>query len=152
MAKFINKFEQIVTNILTLLIMLVVAMAVADLAWILVKDTMTPPILLLDINELLDIFSMFLLVLIGIELVETLKTYVLHHEIRTELIILVAITALARKLITLDLKEVSSGSLLGIGAIVIALSIAYYVIKVTRLREGSTIGSEHKNTLSNKQL
>ena len=115
----------------------VVLMTVVDLAWILIKDAITPPILLLDTSELLDIFSMFLLVLIGIELIETLKAYVLQNEIRAEVIIIVAIIALARKIITLDLKEVSSGSLLGIAAIMLALSIAYYVIRQTHIRDRS---------------
>ena len=80
---------------------------------------------------------MFLLVLIGIELIETLKAYVLQNEIRAEVIIIVAIIALARKIITLDLKEVSSGSLIGIAAIMLALSIAYYVIRQTHIRDRS---------------
>jgi uncharacterized membrane protein (DUF373 family) len=134
MAKFISKFEQVVTTILMLLMALVITLAVVDLAWVLFKDAITPPILILDTSELLDIFSMFLLVLIGIELLDTLKTYVLQHEIRTEIIVLVAIIALARKIITLDFKEVSSGSLLGIAATILSLSIAYYVIKGIRLR------------------
>ena len=132
MAKFIRKFEQLVITILMLLMALVVTLAVADLAWVLIKDAITPPILILDTGELLDIFSMFLLVLIGVELVETLKTYVLQHEIRTEIIILVAIIALARKIITLDLKEVSSGSLVGVATIMLSLSIAYYLIRGIR--------------------
>ncbi|MDD4972706.1 MAG: phosphate-starvation-inducible PsiE family protein [Bacteriovorax sp.] len=133
MAKFIIKFEQLITTILMLLMVLVVTMTVADLAWLLFKDAITSPVLILDTSELLDIFSMFLLVLVGIELVETLKIYVFQHEIRTEIIILVAIIALARKIITLDLKEVSNGSLLGVAAIMLSLSIAYYVIKGGRI-------------------
>ncbi len=129
MTKYIKIFERIITIFLMVLMALVVILAVADLAWILIKDAITPPILLLDTNELLDIFSMFLLVLIGIELVETLKAYMLQNQIRTEIVILVAIIALARKIITLDLKEVSSASLLGIAATLLSLSIAYYVIR-----------------------
>jgi uncharacterized membrane protein (DUF373 family) len=137
MNKYIKNFEQFITIILMILMGVVVLMTVVDLAWILIKDAITPPILLLDTSELLDIFSMFLLVLIGIELIETLKAYVLQNEIRAEVIIIVAIIALARKIITLDLKEVSSGSLLGIAAIMLALSIAYYVIRQTHIRDRS---------------
>ena len=137
MNKYIKNFEQFISVILMILMGLVVLMTVVDLAWILIKDAITPPILLLDTSELLDIFSMFLLVLIGIELIETLKAYVLQNEIRAEVIIIVAIIALARKIITLDLKEVSSGSLLGIAAIMLALSIAYYVIRQTHIRDRS---------------
>ena len=51
----------------------VVVLAVADLAWVLVEGVISPPVVLLDVDELLDLFGMFLLVLIGIELLETLK-------------------------------------------------------------------------------
>lgn len=110
---------------------LVIVLAVIDLAATLYKDITTPPVLL-DSGELLNIFSIFLLVLIGVELVETLKVYILQKDIHAEIIILVAIIALARKIITLDLKEVSSGSLLGIAAIEISLSVAYFVIRQSR--------------------
>lgn len=129
MIKYLKNFEQFITIILMVLMALVVMLAVVDLAWVILKDVITPPVLLLDITELLDIFSMFLLVLIGIELIETLKAYLIQNEVRSEIIILVAIIALARKIITLDLKEVSSGALLGIAATVLALSIAYYIIR-----------------------
>ena len=137
MDKYIKNFEKFITVILMFLMTFVVLMAVANLAWILIKDAITPPILILDIGELLDIFSMFLLVLIGIELVETLKAYVLQNQIRAEIIIHVAIIALARKIIALDLKDVSSGSLLGVAAIMFALSFTYYVIRQTHLRDPS---------------
>ncbi len=134
MADYIKKFERLVTSVLMILMVLVVLLAVADLAWFLIKGAMTPPMLLLDPEELLEIFSVFLLVLIGIELVETLKAYMQNNEIRAEAVILVGIIALARKIITLDLKEVSGESMLGIAAIIIALAVAYFVIRKTHLK------------------
>lgn len=135
MTKYLKKFEQFISIILMVLMALVVILAVVDLAWVIFKDVITPPVILLDINELLDIFSMFLLVIIGIELIETLKAYIIQNEVRAEIIILVAIIALARKIITLDFKEVSSGALLGIAATVLALSIAYYIIRQANKRD-----------------
>lgn len=128
MFKYIKKFEQVVSTVLIVLMSFVVVVAIADLLWLLIKDAITPPILLLDTGELLEIFSMFLLVLIGIELIETLKAYVQHSKIRAEVIILVAMIALGRKIIGLDLKEVSYESMLGISAMMVALSISYYTI------------------------
>ena len=128
MIHYIKKFEKVVSTILIVLMSFVVIGAIADLVWLLFKDAITPPILLLDIGELLEIFSMFLLVLIGIELIETLKAYTQHRRIRAEVIILVAMIALGRKIIGLDLNEVPHGSMLGIAAMMVALSIAYYTI------------------------
>lgn len=131
MAIYIEKFEFWISRILTLMLGLIVVLSVVDLAWIIAKDIITPPILLLDVEELLDLFGFLLLILIGIELLETIKTYVQKRERRTEVIILVAIIAVARKVIILDLKVAPIASVLGLAAIVVALGITYYLIKLT---------------------
>ena len=70
------------------------------------------------------------LVLIGIELLETIvKTYLTQAMPHYEVVLSVAITAIARKVIILDLKEVGSSSLLGIAAIILALSAGYYLMR-----------------------
>jgi uncharacterized membrane protein (DUF373 family) len=132
---YIHKFEQGAITVLIGLMVIVVALSIADLGWNLIQDIFTPPILILDVNELLNIFAMFLLVLIGIELIETLKINDRRLGVRTEVIILVALIALARKIITLDFEEVSGISVLGIAALVIALGVSYAIIKRTRATE-----------------
>jgi len=115
----------------TLVVMMVVTILLAtiELGWLIIKDIMTPPIILLEINELLDIFGLFLLVLLGIELVSTLKTYLTENEIHVEVVFAVALIAIGRKVIILDVKEISSLSLLGIAAIIISLSVGYFLVK-----------------------
>jgi uncharacterized membrane protein (DUF373 family) len=84
----------------------------------------------LEVSELLDIFGLFMLVLIGIELLETImKTYLTQGMPHYEVVLSVAIIAIARKVIILDLKEVGSSSLLGIAAIILALSAGYYLMR-----------------------
>ena len=54
----------------------VLLLSTVELAWVIIKDIITPPILIVDIDELLEIFGLFMLVLIGIELLDTIaKTY-----------------------------------------------------------------------------
>lgn len=125
MRNHIQRFERLITTLLIGMMATVVLLSVIDLAWLLIKDIITPPILLLEVNELLDLFGLFLLVMIGIELLETLRTYVREREIRAEVIILVALIALARKVVTLDIKALPSLSLLGMAAIIVSLGIAY---------------------------
>nr|BFD60228.1 phosphate-starvation-inducible PsiE family protein [Bdellovibrio sp. CKG001]BFD66204.1 phosphate-starvation-inducible PsiE family protein [Bdellovibrio sp. HAGR004] len=134
---YLKQFERIVTGILIVLMSIVVCLTVIDLIWLLIKDIITPPIILLDVNELLDIFSMFLLVLIGIELVETLKLYLHQSSARAEVVILVTLIALSRKVITLDFKETPALTLVGIAALIVALGAAYYIIKKSRPPEST---------------
>lgn len=139
-------FEQIVTTILIVLMGAVVVLAVIDLAWILIQDVFTPPYVLLDIDELLEVFAMFLLVLIGIELVETLKLYLKRNSLRAEIIILVALIALSRKVITLDLKDTPALTLVGIAALIASLGATYYVIKRAHAPKSSTLQVPERHT------
>jgi len=113
------------------MVMMVVTISLAtiELGWLIIKDIISPPIILLEIDELLDIFGLFLLVLLGIELVSTLKTYLTENEIHVEVVFAVALIAIGRKVIILDVKEISSLSLLGIAAIIISLSVGYFLVK-----------------------
>ncbi|PLW92487.1 MAG: hypothetical protein C0592_10565 [Marinilabiliales bacterium] len=95
---------------------------------------------------LMPLFSSFLVVLIGVELLETIKAYFKDDSIHVEIIILVAIIALARKIIILDYTEASTGKLLGIAAITLALGGAYFLIK----KAGITIRLK-KNDKDNQQ-
>ena len=136
MDKYLRYFEKIITVSLIIMMAVVILLATIELGWIIIKDIITPPILLLDINEMLDIFGLFLLVLIGIELVETIKAYLSERVIRVEVVIIVALIAISRKVIILDVKELPSLTLIGIAAIILALSTGYYLLKKKSLKDG----------------
>ena len=129
MLDILRKFEQVILVALVLMMSVVVFLSTVELGWIIFRDIVTPPVVLLDIDELLDVFGFFLLVLIGIELLETIKTYFVEHVIHVEVVIEVAVIAIARKVIILDVKELPSLTLLGIAAIIITLAVAYWVVK-----------------------
>lgn len=131
MLDYLKKFEKIIIVSLIAMMVLTIFLSTVEVGWIIIKDIITEPIFLLDINELLDIFGMFLLVLIGIELLETIKTYLEESKLHLEVVLMVAMIAIARKVIILDVKELSSLTLIGIAAIIIALSAGYYLVKRT---------------------
>ncbi|MCF6153582.1 MAG: phosphate-starvation-inducible E-like protein [Candidatus Kuenenia stuttgartiensis] len=139
MLDYLKRFEKIIIVSLIVMMVIVLLFATIDLCLAIIKDILSPPVFLLDINELLDIFGLFLLVLIGIELLETVKTYLLKKEIHVEVVFTVALIAVARKVIILDVKTLSSLTLLGIAAIIIALSMGYYLLKRSHQRNNSSI-------------
>lgn len=122
------RIERVVVVILLVMMALVVCLATIELGWFIVKDVMTPPMFLLDIDELLEIFGMFLLVLIGIELLETVKMYLTQQTVHVEVVFMVAMIAIARKVIVLDLKDLPSLSLIGIGVIIVSLAVGYHLL------------------------
>ena len=115
---------------LMVMMAIVLGLATIDLAWLIVKDVVQPPLFLLSVDQLLEIFGLFMLVVIGIELLETImKTYLTQGQPHYEVVLSVAIIAIARKVIILDLKKLDSLSLIGIASIVIALTIGYFLMK-----------------------
>ena len=129
MLEQLKKFEKTVTVALVVMMAVVVLLATVELGWIIVKDIFTPPVFLLEIDELLDIFGLFLLVLIGVELLETIKAYLKENVVHFEVVLTVAMIAIARKVITLDVKELPAMSLVGIAAIIVALAAAKYFFR-----------------------
>ena len=130
MIEHIRKFEKMI--ILTLIVMMVIVLFLStiELGWAIIKDVMTPPVFLLDIDELLDLFGLFMLVLIGMELLETIvKTYLKEEANHAQIVMAVGIIAISRKVIILDVKELSGLTLIGIAAIIIALTGGYFLMK-----------------------
>lgn len=135
MMERLTKFQNVILMILTWMMALVVLMATVELFYIIIADIVTPPLVLLDIDQLLEIFGYFLLVLIGIELLETFKIYLEENVINVQVVLLVAIIAIARKVIILDVKSLPSMTLIGIGVIVVSLSTGYYLVKKSQKDE-----------------
>ena len=129
MQTFLKKFEHIIVVSLITMMVIVVVLATIELGWVIIRDIITPPIILLEIDELLEIFGFFLLVLIGIELLETIKAYLLTNVIHVEIVLEVALIAIARKVIILDIDKYESLTLVGIAALIAAVALAYLVIK-----------------------
>lgn len=138
MLPYLDKFERAITHTLLVLMAGVVLLATIELAWILVKDVLTPPYFLLEVHELLELFGLFLLVLIGIELLHSVKTYIVRREFHLETVLTVAMIAVARKIIVLEPKELPEGTLLGMAALVIALALGYYVMRRSRRESGDS--------------
>lgn len=79
--------------------------------------------------EMMKILGLFLSVLIALELIETVEVYFHSHSIHVEIVVLVAIIALARKIIILDLSKYTPMVLFALGFLVLVLGITYYLVK-----------------------
>lgn len=83
----------------------------------------------IGLDEITNLFGGFLLVLIGIELLDTIKVYLKDNVIHVEVVLLVALIALARKIVIIEMETLTEGKLFGIAALIIALAGAYFLIK-----------------------
>ena len=129
MTEILKKFERIIVLSLIGMMMVVITLATVELAWIIIKDIISPPIILLEIEELLEIFGFFMLVLIGVELLETIKAYLIEKVVHVEIVLEVALIAIARKVIILDLEKYGSLTLLGVASLILAVAVGFYAVR-----------------------
>jgi uncharacterized membrane protein (DUF373 family) len=129
--KIFDRIQRIITVVLMVLMVLVVVLSTLDLCREIYLEVSKPPYVFLPVENLLNIFGMFLLVLIGIELLDTVRAYLTEHVVHEEVILVAALIAVARKVIVLDVKELDALKLIGIGAIIITVAVAYWIVKQT---------------------
>ena len=144
MLRLIDIYEKWITGFLLLLMLIVVAFSIIDLAWAIVQEIIKPPNLLIEVENLLDLFSLFLLVLIGVELLDTIRAYLKEHVVHEEVILGAALIAVARKVIVLDIKQYNGLQLVGIAMVIMAITSAYWVTKRSHAQKTETKSSPNK--------
>lgn len=127
----LGKIQKFIVLVLTALLVVVVVLSTLHLGALIAVRIWGPPRFLIPVEGLLDIFGYFLLVLIGVELLETLRAYIRKDVIHVRVVLEVALIAMARKVIILEPGDVASSTLLGIAALILALGIAFYFERQT---------------------
>jgi uncharacterized membrane protein (DUF373 family) len=112
---------------------IIVAASIVELVIILYLEIFnsTGNVLFLEIDELFRIFGFVFIVLIGFELMETVEMYFKENVIHAEVVLLVAVIAVSRKVILLDLEKYEPLAIVGLGIIILALGGCYYLIKLS---------------------
>ena len=106
-----------------------------ELGYYLVKNIIESDHLLVNLDQLMDLFGIFMLVLIGIELLDTIKVYLKENVVHVEVVVLVAIIAIARKVVVLKIEDIDGFAIIGIAFVIVALAVAYFLIKKAGLME-----------------
>ncbi len=144
MIKFTRIIEKGIIYALILMMSVILLLATIELGYFLIHNILRSGGFLIDLDSLLDLFGVILMVLIGIELLDTIKVYLKESLVHVEVIMLVAIIALARKIVVLKVDQLDGEELIGIGILIIALSIAYYLIKKAGLFVFNVNGDEEE--------
>jgi uncharacterized membrane protein (DUF373 family) len=122
----LTKIQKFTVVVLAGLLAVVVLFSTLHLGVLIAQEIWTPPRFLIRVQGLLEIFGYFLLVLIGVELLGTLKAYLKRDVLHVRVVLEVALIAIARKVILEEPNEVPGLTLLGIAALILALAIAFY--------------------------
>jgi len=129
----LSKVQKMTVWAITGMLVVVMVLSTIHLGVLIGEEIWTPPRFLIPVQGLLEIFGYFLLVLIGVELLETLKAYLKKDVIHVRVVLEVALIAIARKVITEEPKAESSLTLFGIAALILALGVAFYFERQTKM-------------------
>lgn len=132
--KYVKLLQRIIIILLLLIMSLILLFATFNVIYFIIKNMIDQPITLFTADNLMELFSIFLVILIGIELLETVKAFLQKEVIQVEIVVLVAIIAVARKVIIWDFSEYDSLEIFGLAAILITLALTYFLIRRTRFK------------------
>src|SRR2546428_14083731 len=128
---YYQRFEGAVALVLTFVIALIILVALFRLTYSVISGLLFGVIDPLDQGVFQSVFGEILTLLIALEFNHTLQ-YVVKREqsiIQTKIVLLIALLAVARKIVILDLNAADAGQLLALAAITVALGAAYWLMR-----------------------
>ena len=133
LVAIVKGFERVIAAALVLLLMIVVVLVIVELARHLLKDLTLARAQILDEEQLFELLGSFLLVLVGTELLTSLKAYVREGAVQIEVVLEVALVALAQKVIILNPRS-SPVTQFGLSTLIVALAGAFWLVRAGRRR------------------
>src|ERR1700761_581708 len=127
---YYQRFEAAVAFVLTLVIALIVLVALYRLCAEVVTSLLAGAINPLEHSAFQTVFGHILTLLIALEFNHTLRFVVTRQQsvIQTQVVILIAVLALARKFIVLDSGETTPAHLLALAAVTLALGLTFWLM------------------------
>jgi uncharacterized membrane protein (DUF373 family) len=130
--RLIGKFEALIIALLQLLLVVAVSVGTAQLFVIFFRrlpSTWSSIDTADDLHTVMQrAFGGVLVVVLGLELIETLKVYFHEHQVRVEVIMIVGLIAVGRHVIQVDYDHVETGQLLGLGGLIVSLALGYFLV------------------------
>jgi uncharacterized membrane protein (DUF373 family) len=131
----VDRFEQVIAKLLGVLLVLLIVLASVEL----LRQLATALLLRQTVwqgDALIVYFGELLNILIALELLQNITAYLKRHAVQIQLVLLTAITAVARKLIVLPGTADSKPLMVvALGLTVLALAGAYWLLRHVNQQE-----------------
>mgnify|MGYP000011597805 CR=1 FL=1 len=127
--RLVSGFERALAKVLSAALTLVVVVAAVQLLLLLGQDLFD-----LQVNwtgdGLIRLLDEILVILIALEVLQNLTAYLREHTVQIELVLVTALTAVARKVIVMQPGvQKNPSELIGLGVAVLALSASYWLVR-----------------------
>lgn len=126
--RLLHWFEGTVAKLLSIALVIVIFFSLFDLGFNVIRELSTEPIGFFQ-STVLEIFGLFLNILIALELLENIQAYLDHQGVQVQLVVATALIAVARKLIIFDFAKSSGLDLVGLAVAIFSLSISYWLVR-----------------------
>jgi uncharacterized membrane protein (DUF373 family) len=136
----LTSFERALAKVLSLVLSVVLVVAAIQLLLFLGND-------LLDLSVnwtgegLIRLLDEVLVILIALEVLQNLTAYLREHAVQIELVLVTALTAVARKVIVMPPGvQKNPADLIGLGFVVLSLAAAYWLVRQSHINRLPTRG------------
>ena len=138
---FVDAGEREVARFLTLITGVVIVAALIQLMWSMGSKLLQGTDATWLGDDLIKVLGDLLTVLIALEVLQNITSYLRRHVVQIELVLVTALTAVARKVIVLPTGAENKPQLLfGLGAASISLAASYWLV-----RRSSQVTRNHTN-------
>src|ERR1700687_620911 len=127
-----QRFEHIIVHVLTALIAVIVVVAVWNLSLkilfgLVLSGSLDPS----DYSVFQAVFGMILTVIIALEFKKSLLVIAERRDnvVQIRSVVMIALLAICRKVIILDLRETDTSQVFALAAAILALGIVYWLIR-----------------------
>lgn len=131
----LEKTESIVAKLLSIAMVIVVLVSVFDLGMFLFQELIAEPRGFFS-TTLIEIFGLFLSILVALEVLENITAYLKKHIVQVELVIVTSLTAVARKIIIFDFSKSTGLELIALAVAIFTLSFSYWLVRRTNRYHG----------------
>jgi uncharacterized membrane protein (DUF373 family) len=137
---YLGLFKKSVIYLVMAMIAIVIVAIAYTMGVMIYRLSTDSDFLFADKTDVLSVIGFFLLAVIALEVLDVLSLYTKTHVIHVEVVVLIALTSVARELIVFDFENSDGLLISGVGILVAALAVAYYFIKRVHHDYG---GTEH---------
>jgi uncharacterized membrane protein (DUF373 family) len=133
--RVLHFFEKLIAKILSVSLIIVIFVSIIDLTKYLYTDLFEQHPIGFFGTTLIEIFGLFLNILIAMELLENITGYLKKNVIQVELVIVTSIIAVARKIIIFDFNKYGGMELAALVVATLGLSGSYWLLKQVNNRQ-----------------
>lgn len=128
---FYQRFESVAAMVMRALVMVVIIVAIAHLIYGVTMGLELGTLNPLNHQVFQDIFGDIITVLIALEFNHSLHYVITGRKsiVQTKLILLIALLAVARKFIIMEIETITAEAMFGLAAVALALGIVYWLLR-----------------------